>query len=406
MATAATSKTHDVKAEDAYLKLRDIIMMPKNKVSMEILKIWYTDEDVKILTAGPFRAVQIDRYTIDEYSEHTGIPHETVKETFERLSHRGLLFWFDDYKDDHKRKYMIPPLFPGLVEYYLISPNNSIDERREFLRKFHNLQEMGFTIGADSGFSVFRVVPAANPGLDKRLIPVGKALEKEKSQILAYQDVRQIIKAAGKYENNIAILPCTCRTMAMMQKTAPDCKASVENCMTFGAPARFSVEEGIGKFVSEEECLEILERCEKEGLIHCTQNTTDKHGFICNCCTCCCGIFNTAIEQNLMGLFQKSDYVPVVDHDACSKCKKCIKYCKFNAVMYHMGEKEDKSQDRVLIREDVCIGCGVCASNCPTEAIYLKKVHDQQPAGSFVEAVMKMMNEQKQYNLASPVINA
>lgn len=74
--------------------------------------------------------------------------------------------------------------------------------------------------------------------------------------------------------------------------------------------------------------------------------------------------------------------------------------------MYHMGEKEDKSQDRVLIREDVCIGCGVCASNCPTEAIYLKKVHDQQPAGSFVEAVMKMMNEQKQYNLASPVINA
>ena len=191
-----------------------------------------------------------------------------------------------------------------------------------------------------------------------------------------------------------------------MQKTAPDCKASVENCMTFGAPAKFSVEEGIGRYVTEEECLEILERCEKEGLIHCTQNTAEKHGFICNCCTCCCGIFSTAIQHNLMGLFQKSDYVPVVDHETCSKCKKCIKYCSFNAVMYHMGEKEDKSEDRILIREDVCIGCGVCASNCPSEAIYLKKVHDQQPAGSFVEAVMRMMNEQKRYNLETPVINA
>ncbi len=406
MPTAATTNTVDFPADEAFLKLRDIIMMPKNKVSLEILKIWYTDEDAKVLTAGPFRAVQIDQFTIEEYSKLTDIPEETVKETFERLCHRGVLFWFIDYKDEKKKKYMIPPLFPGLVEYYLISPNNSIDERRRFLKKFHNLQEMGFTLGADSDFSVFRVVPALKPGLDKRLIPVGEALETEKSQILAYQDVEQIIKAAGKYENNIAILPCTCRTMAMMQKTAPDCDASVENCMTFGAPARFSVEEGIGRYVTEEECMEILKRAEKEGLIHCTQNTTDKHGFICKCCTCCCGIFKTAIEDNLMGLFQKSDYVPVVEHDTCNKCKKCIKVCSFNALMYHMGENEDKSDDRVIVREDICIGCGVCASNCPTEAIYLKKAHDQQPAGSFVEAILKMMNGQKKYDLETPVINA
>ena len=391
--------------EAAYLRLRDIIMMPKNKVALDILKLWYTEEDAQILAAGPFKTVQMDQHTIEEYASQTGISEATIKETFERLSHRGLLFWFVDKRNGDKKKYMIPPLFPGLVEYYLISPHNSIDERREFIKKFHNLQELGFTIGADSAFSVFRVVPALKPGLDKRLIPVGKALEKEKSQILAYQDVKQIIHAAGKKENNIAILPCTCRTMAMMQKKSPDCEASVENCMTFGAPAHYSVAEGIGRYVTEEECLKILERAEKEGLIHCTQNTTDKHGFICNCCTCCCGIFSTAIENNLMGLFQKSDYVPVIDPDACTKCKKCLKYCNFNALMYHMGEKEDKSEDRVVVREDQCIGCGVCASNCPSEAIYLKKIRDQQPASSFVEAVMRMMSEQKRHNLEDPVIN-
>jgi Na+-translocating ferredoxin:NAD+ oxidoreductase subunit B len=228
-------------------------------------------------------------------------------------------------------------------------------------------------------------------------VQVDKTLEPEKSKILAYQDVESIIRAASKYENNIAILPCTCRTMAMMNKSHPECNASVENCMVFGAPARFSVEEGIGRYVGVEECMDILKRAEKEGLIHCTQNTADKHGFICNCCACCCGIFSTAIEHNLMGLFQESDFVPVIDHEKCNVCRKCIKACSFHALMYHMGEKEDKSQDRIIVREDVCIGCGVCASNCPTGAINLKKVRDNQPAGSFIEAVMRMMAGQKKY---------
>jgi len=43
------------------------------------------------------------------------------------------------------------------------------------------------------------------------------------------------------------------------------------------------------------------------------------------------------------------------------------------------------------VREDVCIGCGVCASNCPSESITLKKVRDMKPADSFIEAVTKMM---------------
>ncbi len=385
----------DTEAEIAYKKLRDIIMMPKNKDSLDILKIWYTPEDAKILTAGPFTMVGMDRYTIGDYAKKSGIPEEKVKETFERLAKRGVLFYYVSKKDG-KKKYMIPPLFPGLVEYFIVNKNVSIDERRKFVKKFHDNPQDAFNLlGVVGDFSVFRVVPGTKPPAESRLIEINETLQVDKSQILTYQDIELIIKEAGKEPNNIAVLPCTCRTMSMMLKTSPECEATIENCLVFGVPARYVVEQGIGRYITPEETLEILKQAEKEGLVHITQNTVDRHGFVCNCCTCCCGVLSTAIRFNYWEIFQKSDYIPVIDAEKCIKCKKCVKICPFYALTYKTGEKEDKSEDEIIVREDVCVGCGVCAANCPKDAINLKKVRDVKPAKDFIEAVMKMMKGKK-----------
>lgn len=378
-------------AEEAYKKLRDVIMLPKNRKSMEILKIWYSEDDAKVLAAGPFKTVQLDQYTVEEYAEKSGLPLAKVQETFDKLSPKGLIFWFIDYRDGNKKKYMIPPLFPGLVEYFIISPNNPIDLRREFVRKFHEDETESSLVSVISDFSVFRVIPGLKPKPGTRKIEINGKLENEKSKVLTYQDVEQIIRSAGKHENNIAVLPCTCRTMSMMMKTSPDCRGSVENCLVFGAPARFSVEEGIGRYVDVEEAMKILKKAEKEKLIHTTLNTYEKQSFICNCCTCCCGILSTAIKLNFKEFYQASDWVPVIDMEKCNMCKKCIRSCGFNALTFRIGMKEDGSDDRIVVREDQCAGCGVCASNCPQDAMNLKKVRDSKPADSFLDGVMKMM---------------
>jgi len=172
-------------------------------------------------------------------------------------------------------------------------------------------------------------------------------------------------------------------------KTAPECERTVENCLVFGIPAKFVVDEGIGKYITVEETLNILKQAEKEGLVHLTQNTIDRQGFICNCCTCCCGILSTAVKYNYWNIFQKSDYLPVIDEEKCKKCKKCVDICQFYALSYKSGES--KAEDKILVREDVCIGCGICASNCPQEAINLKKIRDEKPAKNFIEVVQKMM---------------
>ncbi|MHA1231417.1 MAG: ATP-binding protein [Candidatus Helarchaeota archaeon] len=385
----------DVEAETAYKKLRDIIMMPKSRTSLEILKIWYTPEDAKILTAGPFKTIGVDRYTIEDYAKKAKLPVEKVKETFERLAKRGVLFYYVSKKDG-KKKYMIPPLFPGLIEYFIINKNVSIDERRRFVEKFHsNERETLGLISIPSDFSVFRIVPALNPPKETRMIKIDQKLEPDKSQVLTYEDVEKIVLEAGKEENNIAVVPCTCRTMSMMLKTNPECKKPIMNCLIFGVPARYVVEEGIGRYITVDETLEILKEAEKEGLIHLTQNTVDRQGFICNCCECCCGVISTAKKYNLWNMFQKSDYVPTFDLELCKHCMKCVKICPFYAISYIPGEKEDKSEDIIKVREDVCIGCGVCASNCPSGAIKLVKVRDNKPAKSFIEAVTKMMTSLK-----------
>ncbi|MHA1265361.1 MAG: ATP-binding protein [Candidatus Helarchaeota archaeon] len=379
--------------EEAYKRLRDIIKMPKNKVSLDVLKIWYKPEEAQVLTAGPFRMVGMDRYTIIDYAKKSGIPEEKVRDTFERLAHRGVLFYYTSKKDGQK-KFMIPPLFPGLVEYFIINKNVSIDERRKFVKMFHsNPQDAMNLLGAISGmdFTVFRVVPSLNPPSTTRVIEVDKTLEMDKQQILTYQDVEKIVREAGQLDNNIAVLPCTCRTMAMMLKSSPECDRTIENCLVFGVPAQYVVEEGIGRYITVQETLDILKQAEKEGCVHITQNTIDRQGFICNCCTCCCGILSTAVKYNYWDIFQKSDYLPVFDMEKCIRCKKCVNLCPFFALIYQAGEKEDKSEDIIRVREDICIGCGLCASNCPKEAIRLKKVRDEKPAKNFIEAVMKMM---------------
>ena len=381
------------KTDQAYRKICGIMMIPKNKIYLDILKILYTRKDAEMLAAGPFTVVQMDRFTTEDYAAKTGYPEKEVQATFERLAKRGVLFWVTARNDETQRKYLIPPLFPGMLEYFIISPHNSLDERRAFINKIHKLEGSGFmTSLLGSDYRVLRVIPSLKPDPGSRVVEIDETLQTDKSQVYAYQDVEQIIREAGKIANNIAVMPCTCRFMSMMSRQSPDCTASVENCLSFGAMANYVVGEGFGRSIDVNEGLAILKQTEKEGLIHVSTNTVSKHGFICNCCTCCCPIVGSSVKLNRLEAFEKSDYVPVVDPEACTRCKKCVTICKFSALLYKMGEKDDKSEDRVIVREDACIGCGVCASNCPADAIALKKIRASEPARSFQESVKRMLS--------------
>jgi len=53
--------------------------------------------------------------------------------------------------------------------------------------------------------------------------------------------------------------------------------------------------------------------------------------------------------------------IPKVNQSKCSGCRKCVDFCRFNALAY--------IRDRVEVFEDICHSCGGCSLVCPEGAI-------------------------------------
>lgn len=53
--------------------------------------------------------------------------------------------------------------------------------------------------------------------------------------------------------------------------------------------------------------------------------------------------------------------IPVVDNTKCDGCRKCVDFCKFNALAY--------IYNRLIIFEEICHSCGGCSTICPKEAL-------------------------------------
>ncbi|BAX79740.1 4Fe-4S binding protein [Labilibaculum antarcticum] len=56
---------------------------------------------------------------------------------------------------------------------------------------------------------------------------------------------------------------------------------------------------------------------------------------------------------------------PVIDHEACVFCLRCYLLCPDGTIL--------KENGKIEFDMDYCKGCGVCAHECPTDAIKMVK---------------------------------
>ncbi|MGD8994425.1 MAG: 4Fe-4S binding protein, partial [Syntrophobacterales bacterium] len=64
--------------------------------------------------------------------------------------------------------------------------------------------------------------------------------------------------------------------------------------------------------------------------------------------------------------------VAEVRHSLCSLCEKCIAACPYGA------RWRDEDEEKILVDELACQGCGSCAAVCPNSASVLRGYLDQQ----------------------------
>jgi pyruvate ferredoxin oxidoreductase delta subunit len=64
---------------------------------------------------------------------------------------------------------------------------------------------------------------------------------------------------------------------------------------------------------------------------------------------------------------------PVIDQDACTRCRMCWLYCPEPAILElnkpYVTKSGRKYNLTFEINYDYCKGCGICANECPVKAI-------------------------------------
>lgn len=262
----------------------------------------------------------------------------------ESMAEKGLCM---SLKKEERILYAGLPFVPGIFEYQFMRGTDTEKDRKIALliRKYKDVLDEKRTVNKNA-FPVMRV------------IPIHKTL-KAQNRIHTYDQVKSYI---DRY-TPLAVSTCYCRHQAKLIDASDHCGNPDDVCIQFGMGAQFVIDRKMGKEISAAEAVKILDRSEKAGLVHCTNNRQEID-FLCNCCSCHCVILKNAAMHPKPGLAINSGFEPDWDEELCTACGTCLERCPMDAI-------EMAASDQPVFDFDRCIGCGVCATGCPSDALFM-----------------------------------
>ena len=352
---------------------------PKSTGIMKILKEIFTEEEAEILSY--FEAPSMDQASPIEIAQRSGKPVEKVIEILNSLAERGLMFKLG--KSRKRAKFMIWPTVIGIFEFVFSNAKIYSDEKIKRLARLFDKYLNRYIIPTAwaSNYPFPRVLPSKT---SEKLIVVNEDLGIVSQKILAFEEVEELINQYTVFST----MPCSCRVKATHLGYTP--KTAIDVCMTFDIPAEYFIENGMGKRLSKEEALELLIKCEKNGLVHNTLNA-QKPDFICNCDKEHCGILKSITKFHRMGGLALSNFRAKIDESIeCAECYRCVDLCPTHAIFPLIGEG---GKFNLELKDDLCIGCGVCSSNCSTKRLIMEKVENKIPVESMPDAYRKYGEE-------------
>jgi electron transport complex protein RnfB len=169
---------------------------------------------------------------------------------------------------------------------------------------------------------------------------------------LPEENLAEAVKDAGHWSVSL----CPCRTSRALVTPEDTCEHMMQTCVHTGPLSRWAVKHGMARELTYDELVELLKKCNQDGLVH----TINIYGLICNCCEDCCAIFHTY----KMGVptFIPSPFVAQPDEEECTACGTCAERCPVNAI---------RVDEYAIVDQDKCLGCGACVPTCQTESIKL-----------------------------------
>jgi electron transport complex protein RnfB len=188
-----------------------------------------------------------------------------------------------------------------------------------------------------------------------RVLPVNETIAMD-MEIHPFESATQIVARCKAW----GVLNCICREQKAL--LGDPCPHPVDVCMVMSStPGAFDHSPMI-RSLTQDEALATLRRAAEAGLVHTVSNNQEGVWYICNCCTCSCGILRGIADFGVANVVARSAFFCQVDESLCLSCEICTDYCQFDAI----------SVDEVAsVNENRCVGCGVCVLACPEGALSL-----------------------------------
>ena len=322
-------------------------------VEIKILERLFTEEEAEM---SLYLSMALE--TPQSVAQRTERNPEAVLALLDHMADKGLVFRL---RRGDTVKYGAIPFVLGIYEFQLKSMDRELaqlveDYLQGAFRK--NIAELGPSI--------------------LRTIPIHHAVDLS-HPVATYEDSRQIIKN----QKLIAVADCVCQVQQDL--IGQGCDKPREVCFSFGSAAQYYVDLGMGRQVTIEEALEILDRCEEAGLVNQPANVQNPGG-MCNCCGDCCPLLRMIKKYPRPVELILSNYYAAVNPDECTACETCLERCQMEAISISEDDVAEINLDR-------CIGCGLCVTTCPTKALRLEpKLEGQHytPPAKGQELLMEM----------------
>ncbi len=358
---------------DVYIRLaehlKDLIMgYPYSKALIDMLKEMFNPVEAQVALAIPNNLAPLEVVGADQIASRADLPKEQILEALASLSEHNMIY--SAVTKDGVPGYSLLQVGYGMPQTFFWG-----GKKDETARKMAGLVVKYFSV------PVTREVYGGTATKTYTYAPAGLSVDVPMQGVMPSEQMDFIVEATEK----IGLAHCPCRMSAgLLGRT--DCTHSIEVCLKYDEMAEFVISRGLAREISKDEAMNVLSRCENEGLVHMVDNARGQVKHTCNCCGHYCwnvGIINRRKipRDQLMAVY----FTRQTEMEECIGCGACAEICPVNAVAMVDGLPR--------VDPDWCIGCGVCAVSCPTGVISIIRRTPEQAPATFYDLHEKIRRE-------------